>query len=439
MIKEFTIENFKSFKKATLKLSPLTLLVGANASGKSNALEAIRFLSWLAQGQKLSALQYQVNQNAQVVRGRVNDILRYGLKSFNLGCIVDNTLPATIAKIQTNSHKDLRLQLEFEINDKEELSIVNEFCKDFANGTLYNVINKTESQVEITYNDFSINTEKPRIKYSNQQALFIQLSTLPFINEVHKNTLHVLQATDLLESNLSHISFLDPLPSQMRAYSFLQDRNLAENGQNLSSVLYHLWNENEETKELLLSFVRNLPEQNIKSIDFLKGPRDEVMIQLVETFGDSEKSTDASLLSDGTLRVLAIAASLLSAKNDTTVVIEEIDNGVHPSRARDLLKSIYNLAEKKRLVVLVSSHNPALMDALPPEAIPNVVFCYRDPKDGSSQLTTLADIENYPELITQGTLGDLVTDGILEHFVKHQEDVETKKQNALAWIESLKK
>ena len=47
-----TIKNFKSYKEATLPLSPLTLLIGANASGKSNAIEAFRFLSWVAGGER---------------------------------------------------------------------------------------------------------------------------------------------------------------------------------------------------------------------------------------------------------------------------------------------------------------------------------------------------------------------------------------------------
>jgi AAA15 family ATPase/GTPase len=44
MIESFTLENFKSFKKATLPLAPLTLLVGPNASGKSNAIEGLELL-----------------------------------------------------------------------------------------------------------------------------------------------------------------------------------------------------------------------------------------------------------------------------------------------------------------------------------------------------------------------------------------------------------
>lgn len=53
MLQSISIENFKSFRQATLPLAPLTLLIGANASGKSNAIEAMQLLSWLATGRRL--------------------------------------------------------------------------------------------------------------------------------------------------------------------------------------------------------------------------------------------------------------------------------------------------------------------------------------------------------------------------------------------------
>jgi len=60
MLSEIEIQNFKSYKKATLPLSPLSILIGANASGKSNAIEALRILNWIAQGQKLNAINLVV-------------------------------------------------------------------------------------------------------------------------------------------------------------------------------------------------------------------------------------------------------------------------------------------------------------------------------------------------------------------------------------------
>lgn len=58
VLSSFTIKNFKSYREATLKLAPLTVLIGANASGKSNAIEALRLLSWIAEGKRLGAIRH---------------------------------------------------------------------------------------------------------------------------------------------------------------------------------------------------------------------------------------------------------------------------------------------------------------------------------------------------------------------------------------------
>ncbi len=56
MLKEIHFERLKNFKDARLELGPLTLLVGANASGKSNVRDAFRFLHDIARGYTLSEI-----------------------------------------------------------------------------------------------------------------------------------------------------------------------------------------------------------------------------------------------------------------------------------------------------------------------------------------------------------------------------------------------
>ena len=51
-LQSFTLANFRSYRKATPQLGSVTLLVGANASGKSNLIEGMQMLSWLARGQR---------------------------------------------------------------------------------------------------------------------------------------------------------------------------------------------------------------------------------------------------------------------------------------------------------------------------------------------------------------------------------------------------
>jgi AAA15 family ATPase/GTPase len=50
MIKELKLRNWKSFKDTTLYIDPLTIVIGINASGKSNILEAQLFLQRVVSG-----------------------------------------------------------------------------------------------------------------------------------------------------------------------------------------------------------------------------------------------------------------------------------------------------------------------------------------------------------------------------------------------------
>jgi len=75
MISSFKIQNFKSFEDAELKLGSLTLLIGANASGKSNAIEAIRFLNWAAVGRSLDTLSNYLKHEIPFFKGKIDDLV----------------------------------------------------------------------------------------------------------------------------------------------------------------------------------------------------------------------------------------------------------------------------------------------------------------------------------------------------------------------------
>ena len=437
MLVTFNFSNFKSFKSAQLPLGPLTVLIGANAAGKSNAIEALRLLSWLAQGQKLSSIQHAINGAEQVVRGRIDDLCHRGQIQFGLACVTDDP------------HWNL---LEMQISVREgELHICAEKIKELSTPVpLYDMdrpSNGLSTDAGVAYNNFARGGNKPHVVVSDQMAVFAQLESAVRFESSHKKAQETIpEVAKRFQTLLSNILFLDPVPARMRGYSFTNDKRLHGDGTNLSSVLYRLWGDDTKShdepyltqREAILAFIQSLPEQDIAGLSFLDGPRGEVMLQLLETFGGSPVPYDASLLSDGTLRVLAIAAAMLSAPQGSLVVIEEIDNGVHPSRARHLLDSIRSIAERRRLRVLLSTHNPAMLDALPDVAVPDVVFCYRDPQSGASKLIRMDEIQDVPELLVQGPLGDLMTSGALERFVKTHSGSAQRKQKAKAWLAALR-
>ena len=54
MLTSLRLRNFKNFADETLRMGPLTVLVGANASGKSNVRDAFRFLHGIGRGYRLA-------------------------------------------------------------------------------------------------------------------------------------------------------------------------------------------------------------------------------------------------------------------------------------------------------------------------------------------------------------------------------------------------
>ena len=56
MITSLRLVDFKNFADETLKLGPFTIIVGANASGKSNIRDAFRFLHGIGRGYTLAEI-----------------------------------------------------------------------------------------------------------------------------------------------------------------------------------------------------------------------------------------------------------------------------------------------------------------------------------------------------------------------------------------------
>lgn len=443
MLDAITLENFKSYRKARLPLAPLTVLIGANASGKSNAIEGMRLLSLLAHGQRLANIQLVVQNGEDLVRGTMASLPYEQGDKFGLGAEATDALWRT-----------LTMQLACR---QDGLHIVSEtLSQPGEGGPLYELDHPSHERdtiVQVAYNNYARSGTKSHITCTDQAAIFTQLGSPATFAASHKASRErIPAAVNQLRNSLAAMQFLDPVPARMRNYAFPSVDTMHSDGCNLSAVLYYLWGADRDKdieaqrgeqepfrqqRQAILDFIQSLPEQNIAGLSFLEEPRGGVMLTLHETFGDQHRAYDASLLSDGTLRVLSIAAAMLSAEEGSLVVIEEIDNGVHPSRARHLLNNIREIAQRRNLRVLLSTHNPALLDALPDAALPDALFCYRDPMQGDSCIIRLQDIPDYPELIAQDSLGGLATSGVLERFVK-QPPAGSRKERALAWLETLK-
>ena len=431
MLSSFTIENFKSFREAaTLEFAPLTVLIGANASGKSNALEALRLLSWVAQGHsRLDSMRYALRENQHAIRGAVQDLGRSRGRAFSLSCRTDHPeWNEYSVALRCKRDDELRISKETLTGSDQRVPLF-----EIADS------NPQAGVVWAAYNNFLRGGKKPQIECIDREPILTQLQSPARFYSGHKKTRKVVpQVAKQYRNWLSNIFFLDPRPTAMRMrYGYKADRTLTESGDNLSGVLYHLCRTT-GIQDKVLKFIESFPEQDIRDIRFTETPRGEAIFTLIESFGNKRTQCDAALLSDGTLRVLAVAAGALSVPEGSILVVEEIDNGVHPSRAKDLLDRLAAITGERGIRILVTSHNPALLDALPNEAMPDVVFCYRDPQTGASRLTRLGDLENYPELIVRARPGQLMTRGLIDRFAKQQLTPEQRKRRADKWLAELR-
>ena len=167
MLSSFTIRHFKSYRRATLKLAPLTVLIGANASGKSNAVEALRLLSWLAQGNKLGSIRYAVQEGDQTIRGTVKDLGHRNRRTFALSCVTTHP--------EWNHYSITLKRLE-----DDELHITEERLSGSDERVpLFEIVasQETGGDVRVAYNNFARGGRKPQVTCIDQMAVLVQLQS----------------------------------------------------------------------------------------------------------------------------------------------------------------------------------------------------------------------------------------------------------------------
>ena len=148
------------------------------------------------------------------------------------------------------------------------------------------------------------------------------------------------------------------------------------------------------------------------------------------------KLVDARILSDGTLRMLAIVTALETVPRFSRIIIEEFDNGLHPSRAKLLVEALSKTARRRELNVLVTTHNPAFMDAFQESQLKSVLVCHSGDATGASNVTSLSDIDIEGTVSVSGGLGDFVTRGALERYLE-RDFKKNRAKKTHAWLESL--
>ena len=123
---------------------------------------------------------------------------------------------------------------------------------------------------------------------------------------------------------------------------------------------------------------------------------------------------DAARLSDGTLRCVAALAAVMSEPENSLIAIEELDNGIHPSRAQRLMAALSGIAKRRHIDLLITTHNVTLLNSLNKDEVLGVSVVYRDANTKASRITAFVDIRNQQGLLAAGGIGDaLASEAIL--------------------------
>lgn len=371
MLKRIRLQDFKSFVNEEVKVAPLTLLVGANASGKSNFLDAIRFLQGASFDLSLSeVLNGEARSRPDAwpgLRGRAEEAARLDSESFTL----ETTWSAPgVAEI----HHRIACRTSPLVRAEEEVL-------EEATGRHRFAANGSNVKSILGNRDFKVSPESP---------YFTEVTRL----------------TDLFRL----LQFLRIDPNEMRGYG-RRDDLLGEDGKNLSGVLARFCEDASE-KQGFVDWLTALCAPEIEGIDFLEVKElGDVMAIFVEKGG---KRISARSISDGTLHFLGTLLALRTAEPGSVILIEEIESGLHPTRIRLLVEYLETVTRERGIQIIATTHSPVVLQWLSDEALRSTIVFGRVPEHEGTIMRRLGDLPHFDEVVQRKGIDELFTTGWLE-------------------------
>lgn len=361
LLRKLTLQGLLSFRDVSLELRPLNVLIGPNASGKSNLIEAVGLLQAAPRGLP-DALRRGGGIEEWLWKGE-----RTAADRFTLGTILDPfdldryPLPGSAGRLLEYSLSITKKKQSFEILE-ESLhegveSLTGErtclFRARHGEGTVYaralqgGPTVKHELKIGLPSWQSVLHERRDPVHYPEMTLLAQWFDGIRLYREWDLEAIRRPQPTDV--------------PGDV----------LEEDGSNLILVLNHLENENQQA----FSRIEERLDEFYPQFKKLAFRVEAGTVQLLLHEKGMVKPIPATRLSDGTLRFLCMLGILCHPTPPPLVGIEEPELGIHP----DILPRIAELLREasERTQLMVTTHSDVLIDALSdgPEA---VIVCERD-------------------------------------------------------------
>ena len=418
MITSIRLVNFKNFADETLRVGPFTVIVGANASGKSNIRDAFRFLCGIGTGFTLAEIiGGKSRSDWEPIRGAANEIIRFGQERFSI---------------------EVEMKLDYERERSEKAHYMIEIGPDERKPGEFQIKKeklKVESETIFTAHS---NGEKLRVRgawdreqkenlLESNQAVLRQLTIPPVPESMRKQAFFELLPTIAeVVFILFEMRFLELSPDQMREPSLPGMDVLGDFGENLPTVLEEICAD-PRRQEILTSWVQELTPMDVEDFEFPRDPSGRIHLRLCEANG---RKVSAYSASDGTLRFLAMLAVLLGENPMDLYFFEEIDTGIHPARQWLLLELIEKQAEKKKIQIITTTHSPDLLTFVNDSTFENMSVVCRLENSHDAIIRRVADLPNVRELRKSQGLGKLLTEGWIETALYFTEDYDETEDDS---------
>jgi len=393
----FAIKNFKSLVDFDLHFArdfPVTCLVGLNGSGKSTVLQAIDFAGQLMRGDIAGWLQERNWDKMDLLAKRPR---RFGAsfhsaKSRVVELRVEITIDHDSRFIWSSLYNPVFMRCTYETLEFNGVEIFS------LQGKKYSLGGASQSDIVFNYEGSILSQIDDKILQLHPQLLAFK----KFVKGIHS------------------FDMLSPHRLKQRAR---EGKNIGMSGGRLSAFLHGLPpNKQNEVMQVIRSFYPWISTYRTSSVRF--------GWKALEISEQNGLSIDSKHANDGTLRLLAILAELHT--EDTIVLFDEIENGLNPK----IMGKLINLLTTSPVQIVVTTHNPVLLNFLPEEKVEeSVILIYRN-ESGSSFAKRYFDLPAVLERLPFLSPGEIFLDVDIENSLRDlstlQEDSNSLEVNTFS-------